>query len=638
MNHLKNETSPYLKQHAENPVDWYSWGSEAFLKAKKENKPVFLSIGYSTCHWCHVMAHESFENNEVADILNKNFVSIKVDKEERPDIDSIYMQVCQAFTGSGGWPTSVFLTPDQTPIFAGTYYSKADFCRLANRIAQLWETQREELLTAGREIVSALSSPAAGNESVSNHLLDMAAHQFAQAFDEKNGGFGNSPKFPSPHNLLFLLSRWQTANDKQALKMAEKTLTQMYKGGLFDHIGFGFSRYSTDDFFLVPHFEKMLYDNALLMMAYITAFHITKNELFKDVAVKTATYVLREMTDPAGGFYSAQDADSDGEEGKFYTFTYEELTALLGEKNGSNFNEYFGITKEGNFEGKNIPNLLGQETLSRETSKFIPAVLDYRKKRTQLHLDDKILTAWNGLMICAFTRMYRAVGDMVYLETAKDAYSFIEQNLMENGTLFVSFRHTRSKTPGFLDDYANTILALISLYEATLEKDYLNKALRLTEKTADHFYDGENGGFFLYGADAEQLILRPKETYDGAMPSGNSVMAYNLVKLSQITQDPKLEQQAKRQLAFMSAAAEDYPMGYSFFLLALLEYLNPPVRIVCVRKDEDAYLAKFPQNAAVRLVDSGEEPQYPIINGRTTYYVCNAKSCLPPTNNLEDVL
>lgn len=638
MNRLKNETSPYLQQHAENPVDWYPWGEEAFSKAKAENKPVFLSIGYSTCHWCHVMAHESFEDEQTAAILNENFISVKVDKEERPDLDSIYMQVCQAFTGSGGWPTSVFLTPEQTPIFAGTYFPKEDFCRLAKRIAQLWQSGREELIQSGREIAAALSTPDAGRGDASNLLLEKAVHQFEQVFDDKNGGFGQSPKFPSPHNLLFLLNQYENTKEKKVLKMAEKTLTQMYKGGLFDHIGFGFSRYSTDDFFLVPHFEKMLYDNALLMMAYSEAYSVTKNELFKDVAVKTATYVLREMTDSAGGFYSAQDADSDGEEGKFYTFAYDEIIRLLGDGKGQSFNEFFGITKEGNFEGKSIPNLLGQDELSKQNDKLIPTVFAYRKKRAKLHVDDKILTAWNGLMICAFARMYRLIGDRVYLETAKDAFCFLENNLMENDTLFVSFKNARSKTHGFLDDYANLILALISLYEASLEQDYLKKALGLTEKVVCNFYDEENGGFFLCGSDAETLIFKPKETYDGAMPSGNSVMAYNLVKLSQITRDAKIEESAEKQIRFMSAAAADYPMGYSFFLLALSRFLNPPVSIVCVRSSKDIFPGKFPPNAAVKLIDGETEPQYPMINGRTTYYVCNSKSCLPPTNNLEEVL
>lgn len=637
MNHLTNETSPYLRQHAGNPVDWYPWGQEAFVKAKRENKPVFLSVGYSTCHWCHVMAHEVFEDKQAADILNKHFISIKVDREERPDINSIYMQVCQALTGNGGWPTTIFMTPDQIPFYAGTYFPKPDFCRLTTKIAELWQTQPEALTESGIEIINALTQNFSKIDVPYGDLPEKGFLQFENAFDETYGGFGTAPKFPSPHNLLFLMEYYEKENNEKALLMAEKTLTQMYRGGLFDHIGFGFSRYSTDRYFFVPHFEKMLCDNGLLMLAYIHAYEITQNSLFKDVAVKTASYILREMTDPEGGFYTAQDADSEGEEGKYYLFNSDELVRLLGKENASRFNRYYGITEEGNFEGKNIPNLLGSTMQQNELHRFIPAVLQYRKDRMKLHLDDKILTSWNSIMICAFARMYLVLGDQVYLETAKDANRFIENKLLQGDTLYVSYREKRSRQKGFLDDYAYYILAQISLYEATFEQEYLDRALIFTQRVMDNFLDSGTGGFYLYGRDAEQLVLRPKETYDGAIPSGNSVMAYNLVKLWQITQDEKLKTKAEKQLDFMISEAAEYPMGHSFFLLALSKYLNPPLRIVCVRKSKEDYIGKFPLDANVKMI-TGEDEEYRLLDGKTTYYVCGDSGCLPPTNHLEEIL
>jgi Highly conserved protein containing a thioredoxin domain len=360
-NHLSNETSPYLLQHSENPVNWYPWCQEAFQKAKTENKPIFLSIGYSTCHWCHVMAHESFEDEEIAEILNQNYISIKVDKEERPDIDSIYMTVCQAYTGSGGWPTSIFMTPEQKPFFAGTYFPKETrygmigFKELLSGIYEKWQKNRYELLQSADAIVATLNRKSTSQTETDIKLMESAVELYNQSYDEKFGGFGKEPKFPTAHNLLFLLKHYEKSGDKNSLKMAEHTLTQMYKGGIFDHIGYGFSRYSTDKYFLVPHFEKMLYDNALLILAYCKAYWITQNSFYREVAEKTAQYILREMTSTEGGFYSAQDADSDGEEGKYYVFESEEIVSLLGEKTGQAFNEYYSITDNGNFEGKIFP-------------------------------------------------------------------------------------------------------------------------------------------------------------------------------------------------------------------------------------------------------------------------------------------
>ena len=504
-------------------------------------KPVFLSIGYSTCHWCHVMAHESFEDKEVAELLNQYFISIKVDKEERPDIDSIYMSVCQAFTGSGGWPTSIFMTPEQKPFFAGTYFPKTNkygrigFRELLLQIHEKWKADRKWLLQSAEEVISVLNREEAVERDVNEQLIATAYELYQRAFDDKFGGFGQAPKFPTPHNLLFLMRYYEKSKDTNAMKMVEKTLLQMYRGGMFDHIGGGFSRYSTDIYYLVPHFEKMLYDNALLVLAYCKAYQLTKKPIYCEVAEKTASYILREMTSPEGGFYCAQDADSEGVEGKYYLFKPSEIISVLGEEAGKKFNEYFDITENGYFEGENIPNLLGNHQLSETMESHLPVIYEYRKKRYALHLDDKILTSWNGLMIAAMCHLYRVSKNRVYLEAAIKAQQFIMNRLCEDGTLYVSYRENRRSGKGFLDDYANEIFALLALYEATLEGVYLERAREFCDKVIGEFYDEAQGGFFLYGKENEQLIIRPKETYDGAVPSGNSMMAYNLVWLHYLT-------------------------------------------------------------------------------------------------------
>nr|WP_315025064.1 thioredoxin domain-containing protein [uncultured Aminipila sp.] len=645
-NRLINEKSPYLLQHAYNPVNWYPWCEDAFAKAKEEDKPIFLSIGYSTCHWCHVMAHESFEDNQVAEILNNNFVSIKVDKEERPDIDSIYMAVCQMLTGSGGWPTSIFMTCEQKPFFAGTYFPKETsygmigFKELLNKISENWKINRSELLNASEQIVKHLSTTEKQSEKADGKLIDNAVHLFERSFDKTYGGFGNAPKFPTPHNLLFLMNCYEADQNKKVLSMVETTLIQMYRGGMFDHIGYGFSRYSTDKYFLVPHFEKMLYDNALLLMSYTKAFYLTEKPIYREVTQKTAKYVMSEMTNPDGGFYCAQDADSEGVEGKYYVFDYNELINLLGDKVGAQFNEYYGVTREGNFEGKNIPNLLNNSNIDDRFYQYIPQVYQYRKTRAQLHLDDKILTSWNSLMIAAFAMMYQVFGEEKYLETAKKADQFITEKLQENNTLYVSFRDGIRSSKGFLDDYAFYIFALIQLYEATLDSKYLDKAESFCHKAIDEFYDKKHDGFYLYGKGNQKLIIVPKETYDGAIPSGNSVMAYNLVKLGHITNNAEFTEKAKRQLEFMSFSAKEYPAGYSFFLMALSMYLNPLEDIVCVLKDKDdlkSLKGKTKLNSNIKILER-ETDEYKIINNQTTFYICKNHSCLPPTNDATKVM
>ncbi len=603
-----------------------------------------MSIGYSACHWCHVLAHESFEDNEIADILNRHFISIKVDKEERPDIDSVYMSVCQACTGSGGWPTSIFMTADQKPFFAGTYFPKTSrggmigFKELLIAINEAWKNDRSSLLEQSDKIINHLNQTEVSKDNAEIELTHSAMSVYSKIYDEKYGGFGRAPKFPTPHNILFLLSYYERYKDKESLKMAEHTLLGMYRGGMFDHIGFGFCRYSTDKKFLVPHFEKMLYDNALLILAYCKAYSVTNNSLYLEIAEKTAQYILCEMTSSEGGFFSAQDADSEGEEGKYYLFTPDEIISVLGETNGEKFNRHFDITSTGNFEGKSIPNLLNSAVTDKSFEEFLPKLQQFRKNRYSLHLDDKILTSWNSLMIAAMCELYLMSKKDIYLNAAQKADEFIKNHLCENDTLFVSFRDGKRGVKGFLDDYASCIFAQLSLYRATLYNDYLNSAKQMSNKVVNDFSDN-TGGFYLYGNQSEELILRPKETYDGAIPSGNSLMAYNFVKLYLLTSDNKYKDMAEKQLDFISAEASSYPTNHAMFLMALLEYNEPPTKITVVADDKanisDLVLG-LPANAIIILLTEPKE-EYQLKNGKTTYYVCKGHSCMPPTNNLNQI-
>ena len=641
-NRLANETSPYLLQHKDNPVDWYPWCKEAFDRARKEDKPVFLSIGYSACHWCHVLAHESFEDEEIAELLNRYFISIKVDKEERPDIDSVYMSVCQAFTGSGGWPTSIFMTAEQKPFFAGTYFPKTSrggmigLRELLIGIHEKWVHDRKLLLEQSEEIIRHLNKSEATADTEDIELIHSAVKLYSRIYDRKYGGFGYAPKFPTPHNLLFLLSYYQREKDDSCLSMAEHTLLQMYRGGMFDHVGFGFCRYSTDQKFLIPHFEKMLYDNALLMLAYCKAYTVTQKTLYLAVAEKTADYILREMTSPKGGFYSSQDADSEGEEGKYYLFTPNELIDILGQENGGAFNRHFDITRTGNFEGKNIPNLLKSDPLDESFEPFLSRLDDYRKSRYSLHRDEKILTAWNGLMIAAMCRLYLVSRKEQYLTAAQKADAFIQEYMCEDDTLFVTYHLEKRGARGFLDDYAAYIFAQLALYEVTFSCEYLERAGRLCDKVMALFGD-DSGGFYLYSNEHEELILRPKETYDGAIPSGNSLMAYNLVQLSHLTNQEKYRDGTKQQLDFMAKAASGYPAGYGMFLTALLEYTNPPMKVTVVgdaQTDKRQLLFTLPWDAVTVFLPEPTK-EYPLKDGKTTYYVCQGHSCLPPANTLQ---
>jgi uncharacterized protein YyaL (SSP411 family) len=676
-NRLINEKSPYLLQHAYNPVDWYPWGEEAFNKAKTEDKPIFLSIGYSTCHWCHVMERESFEDDEVAKILNEGFVSIKVDREERPDIDHIYMEVCQAITGHGGWPLTIVMTPDKQPFFAGTYFPKSarygrpGLMEILQQLQEKWQHDRNRILEASQQIVEAIRPrfQSVGAGELSTETLEKAFQQFSRQYDRQYGGFGQAPKFPSPHQYLYLLRYWKRTGNTKALEMVEKSLVSMYRGGMYDHIGFGFSRYSTDPYWLVPHFEKMLYDNALLTIAYAEAYQATGNSFYKQVVEQVLTYILRDMTSPEGGFYSAEDADSEEEEGKFYVWRPNEILDILGPEDGELFCDYYGITEQGNFEHQtSIPNLLETDLLtyhnhlgeSREEwqtylNGLRERVFAAREQRVHPHKDDKILTAWNGLMIAALAKASQAMQRADYAEAAERAYRFLTTHLQRaDGRLLARYRDGQAAYPGYLDDYAFVIWGLLELYEATWNVQYLEDAIHLTQEMNRLFWDDEHGGYFFYGSDSETLFARPKEIYDGAMPSGNSVAALNLLRLARLTSDPALEERAQAQLQAFSGNVSRYPTGYAYFLMALDFALGPTQEVVLTgpmhslqAMSQTVHTAFLPhtvvlvkptdQKAAMNKIDQlvpAARDQAPI-DDQATAYVCQNFSCHAPVTTLD---
>ena len=500
-NKLVSEKSPYLLQHSENPVDWYPWSDEAFCRAKAENKPVFLSVGYSTCHWCHVMAHESFEDPKIAELLNEFFISVKVDREERPDIDAVYMSVCQAMTGQGGWPMSIFMTPDKLPFFAATYlppvsrHGVPGFDQVLTQLAEAWKDDSSRLVETGKEIQAFLrKEKRASLKRLPGGVLPKRAYEELSAeFDGLYGGLGGAPKFPMPHNLMFLMRYAETTGEQRAQEMAEKTLEAMYRGGIFDHIGGGFCRYSTDEKWLAPHFEKMLYDNALLVMAYTEAYRITGRDLYKSVVQRTLAYIVRELTGPEGEFYCAQDADSEGQEGKYYLFSKSELEKRFGDT-AEQLCRWFGITEQGNFEGKNIPNLIGNSRWFEEPPDT-EELREYRGERMRLHTDDKVLTSWNGLMVASYAAAYSVFGQEQYLTAALRAEQFITNRLAGKGRLFVRYRDGEAAGIGMLDDYAFFCCALLEMYRVTFDVEFLEKAVIWADVMEKYFLDEENGGF-----------------------------------------------------------------------------------------------------------------------------------------------
>ena len=685
-NRLIDEKSPYLLQHAYNPVDWYPWGKEAFETAAKKDKPIFLSIGYSTCHWCHVMEHESFEDPEVAQLMNDAFVCIKVDREERPDIDGIYMTVCQMLTGSGGWPLTVILTPDRKPFFAGTYFPKESaFGRigmldLVPRVRDMWQSKREDLLSDAQRIVGALAQRELDSEGkdLDESTLRTAYGQLASHHDPVNGGFSTSPKFPTPHNLLFLLRYWKRTGNPEALGMVELTLAEMRKGGIYDHVGFGFHRYSTDAEWLVPHFEKMLYDQALIAAACIEAYQATGKELFKQTAEEIFKYVLRDMTDPEGGFYSAEDADSEGVEGKFYVWTVEEILAILGEEDGKLACRIFNASSEGNFleestghkTGANILHLkaspqdlsgslgIPEEELSARRESIRTRLFEVREKRIHPYKDDKILMDWNGLMISSFAKGGQAFGNPVYVQAAAKAARFmLEEMRTPKGRLLHRFREGEAAIAGHLDDYAFLIAGLLDLYEATFDVSFLETAVQLNRDTIEHFWDEEGGGFFFTADDAEELLIRQKEVYDGAIPSGNSVAALNLIRLARFTGDTSTENKAHNIFQAFSGQVGRMPSVFTQMMLALDFALGPSYEVVLVgdpaagdtRSMLEALRKTYLPNKVVLLKTAGEADSrlkalapftefQSAVNGKATAYVCLNHACRQPTADVDEML
>jgi uncharacterized protein YyaL (SSP411 family) len=633
----------------------------------------------STCHWCHVMAHESFEDDEVAELLNREFVSIKVDREERPDVDHLYMTVCQAMTGHGGWPLTVVMTPDRKPFFVGTYfpkqrrYGRPGLTDILQQLADKWKEDRERVVGISEQIIDDMQKRTLANlkGEVSRETLDQAYRMYRQLYDAEYGGFGEAPKFPTPHNLSFLLRYYKRTGEPEALAMVERTLEAMHRGGMYDHIGFGFARYSTDKKWLVPHFEKMLYDNALLVMAYVEAYQATGKRYYADVAERVIEYVLRNMTDPEGGFYSAEDADSEGEEGRFYVWTPDEVLDILGADEGELFCELYDITEDGNFEGRNIPNLIQADIATFAKRKSLdPAELvrrieasrrklfEAREQRVHPGKDDKILTSWNGLMIMALAKAAKALGEPRYAEAAAKATGFIRTKLRrDDGRLLARYRDGEAAFPAYLDDYAFLIWGLIELYEATFRIDCLKQAQELCRDMLRLFWDEENGGLFFTGSDGEELFSRPKEIYDGAMPSGNSAAALSLLKLSRYGYDAGLAQKAEEQIRAFAGAVSSYPSGHTLFLMALDFAYGEPSEIV-IAGDPDApdtkemiraVHAQFLPNALLVLHPPGDAgaatsavipmaQDKRMLGGRATAYVCRDFACQEPTNDVEDLL
>ncbi|TFG15736.1 MAG: thioredoxin domain-containing protein [Promethearchaeota archaeon] len=686
MNELKTEKSPYLLQHADNPVEWYPWGDKAFNKAKVEDKPIFLSIGYSTCHWCHVMAHESFEDEEVAELMNEVFVSIKVDKEERPDIDKIYMTVCQLMNNSGGWPLTIIMTPDKKPFFAGTYFAKVSrFGRiglidLLNRVKELWKDKKDELYKAGDQIINALLDINVENPGMKldDKTLQHAFNELNSRFDEKNGGFGGAPKFPTPHNLLFLLRFWNRTGNNKALEMVEKTIQAMRNGGIYDHIGFGFHRYSTDSEWLVPHFEKMLYDNALLAIVYLEAYQATKNPDYSKTGMEIFTYILRDMRSPEGGFYSAEDADSEGEEGKFYVWTSKEFVDIL-EKDEINLaKKVLNVEDQGNYleeatkkkTGANILHLKGplsklakevnltEQDLRIQLENIRQKLFKHRVKRVHPHKDDKILTDWNGLMIAALAKGAQILCEPLYLKAAKDAVDFILKFLRKpDGRLLHRYRDGNNEIDAYLDDYAYFIWGLLELYEATFDNFYLKTAIELNNDQIQHFWDEDIGGFFFTADDGEKLLTRQKEIYDGAIPSGNSVSMLNLLKLAQLTWDHDLEQKADYISRVFAESVKNNTAAYSNLMVAI-DFAVGPTYTLVIAGDTESEDTKdmlnsirkefIPNKSIIFLPTEQASPEivkiaefakyYEKVDNKAAAYICINQTCKPATNEVNKML
>jgi len=680
-NRLADSKSPYLLQHADNPVDWYPWGPEAFAKATEEDKPIFLSIGYATCHWCHVMEHESFENPLVAALMNEAFINIKVDREERPDIDQVYMTVCQMMTGGGGWPLTIIMSPDKQPFYAATYlpresqHGRIGMLDLVPRVAKLWQTDRDSIRGTSQQILDALEKMEARSSegNIDAAAVDNAFTQFAGRYDATYGGFGSAPKFPSPHNLVFLTRYWRRTGNTQALTMVSNTLEQMRLGGVYDQVGFGFHRYSTDPEWLVPHFEKMLYDQAMLVFASTEAWLATSNPVFERTAREIITYVLRDMTSPEGAFYSAEDADSEGEEGLFYLWTTPEVEKILGKEDAAFATSVWSLESEGNYSdevkgrrtGRNIPHLtsshqdmarslkMTDEDFEKRLESIRSRLFEVRERRIHPLKDDKVLTDWNGLMAASMAFAGRVFDEPEWVQAAKSATDFVfEQMRTKSGRMLHRYRDGDASIPAFLDDYVFMTTAMLELYDATFEPRYLERAVELQQQTHELFWDSKGSGFYFTAADNEELLVRQKEIYDGAIPSGNSTAADNNVRLARLTSDSEYLQGADHIFNAFSSEANQMPSAHSQLMSALQRGIGPSLEVVIAgepgAEDTAALIAtvreKYLPQAAVLLVPPGKSggkirelapfaEAYEPVDGKAAAYVCRDFTCQLPTTD-----
>jgi uncharacterized protein len=669
-NNLINETSPYLLQHAHNPVEWYAWGEEAFARARDEDKPVLVSIGYSACHWCHVMEHESFEDEATARIMNEHFVNIKVDMEERPDVDRIYMDFVQLTTGRGGWPLNVFITPDKLPFFGGTYfppdrrYNMPSFQQILLSIAEAWRDRRDELLHSANDLLGEMRriglaefAPSGLNQA----QLDAAFESFSKSFDKTNGGFGGAPKFPPSMSLEFLLRYYRRTKNETALEIVRETANKMAHGGIYDQLGGGFHRYAVDAVWLVPHFEKMLYDNAQLIRVYLHLFQATGDEFYKRIAIETLEYVKREMLDASGGFYSTQDADSEGVEGKFFVWTPQEIEEILGEADAQIFNFYYDVSEEGNFEEKNILNVnytlaataqalkISEEKLKEVLESGREKLFEEREKRIKPFRDEKVLTAWNGLMLASFAEASAILQDEEYLEIAKRNADFVLENLQKDGYLLRTWKDGRAKLNAYLEDYANFADGLIELYQVSGETRYLREGKRLVDLMITEFWDDESGAFYFTANNHEELIIRTKDFYDNATPSGNSVASDVLLKLAKLSGDERYEKFAVTVLRLIAPQIRRYPQAYGRVLSTLEFYLNPTKEIVVVGEKgnelaREIWREYVPEKIVVLSENAESESKFipllrerKMLDGKPTAYVCENFVCQKPVASVEDL-
>ncbi len=669
-NHLIHESSPYLLQHAHNPVDWYPWGEEAFAKARAENKPVLLSIGYSACHWCHVMAHESFEDEEIARLMNDNFVNIKVDREERPDLDQIYMNAVQMMTHHGGWPMTVFLTPEGVPFFGGTYYPPQDrynmpgFPRVLIGVAEAYRDRPQDIAETGTSLLNELrrmSQSSGSDQPIEKELLDASYAGIIRNYDGMNGGFGGAPKFPPAMTLEFLLRTYHRTGNEDAIDMVTHTCRKMAEGGIYDQLGGGFHRYSTDAKWLVPHFEKMLYDNALLSRLYLHHFQVTGDTSSRETAEGVLDYVLREMTDAAGGFYSTQDADSEGHEGKFFVWDIEEIRSALGDPAATLFCDYYNITAAGNFEGKNIPNVtrtledvavanrVTVDELKDSLSLSKQKLFEQREQRIKPNRDEKILTAWNGLMLASFAEAGVILNRPDYTDAARRNAEFVLSNLRRDGLLLRTFKNGTAKFNAYLEDYAFFSEGLVTLFETTGESRWLSEARALTDRMIDEFWDDENAGFFFTGKSHENLIVRSKDYFDNATPSGNSVAAGLLLRVATLTGNDRYRSLAVAIFQGIGDAARRYPSAFGYLLCALDFLLSTPKEVAIVGRDAadvqpllQETWRKYLPNKVVAPGFSGETDaasqlpllqDRPLVNGQAAAYVCENYTCKQPATD-----